>query len=181
MYCTRCGTENADSAGFCGNCGGPIAVASAPVAPSIAVSMVSIPHYAGFWLRFWAYLIDGFILGLLPFVVALIAAPLFFAGGLGALAVGGMIFIVPILWTEGWLYYAFMESSPYQATLGKKALGLKVTDMNGRPVSFGRATGRYFGKVLSHMLLNIGFIMAGFTQKKQALHDMLADCLVIRG
>jgi uncharacterized RDD family membrane protein YckC len=79
----------------------------------------------------------------------------------------------------GWLYYALMESSVNQATLGKMALGIKVTDLDGNRISFGRATGRYFGKIVSGMILYIGFIMAGFTEKKQALHDIMASCLVV--
>jgi uncharacterized RDD family membrane protein YckC len=80
-----------------------------------------------------------------------------------------------------WLYHALMESSEWQATLGKKALGLVVTDLAGQRVSFGRSTGRHFGKIITNMVpLLIGYIMAGFTAKKQALHDMLAGCLVLR-
>ena len=79
-----------------------------------------------------------------------------------------------------WLYYALLESSSWQATLGKKALGLEVTDLEGRRISFGRASGRFFGKIISAIILYIGFLMAGFTEKKQALHDMMAGTLVIR-
>lgn len=80
----------------------------------------------------------------------------------------------------GWIYYALMESSGWQATLGKKVLGLKVTDLAGNRISFARASGRFFGKILSGMLLLVGFMMAGFTERKQALHDILAGCLVLR-
>lgn len=79
-----------------------------------------------------------------------------------------------------WLYYALMESSSKQATIGKLALGLRVTDLNLHPIDFGRATGRYFGKIISGLLLLIGYIMAGITERKQALHDILAGTLVIR-
>ena len=79
-----------------------------------------------------------------------------------------------------WLYYALLESSAWQATLGKKALGLEVTDLAGARVSFGRATGRYFARYISFFTIGIGYIMAGFTAKKQALHDMIAGTLVIR-
>jgi uncharacterized RDD family membrane protein YckC len=78
-----------------------------------------------------------------------------------------------------WLYFAKMESSEKQATIGKKAMGIYVTDVNGQRLTFGRATGRFFAKIISSMVpLYIGFIMAGFTQKKQALHDMIAGTLV---
>jgi uncharacterized RDD family membrane protein YckC len=78
-----------------------------------------------------------------------------------------------------WLYYALMESSAKQATLGKLALGIVVTDLSGKRITFGRATGRYFGKILSGMIMCIGYIMAGFTERKQALHDIMAGCLVV--
>jgi uncharacterized RDD family membrane protein YckC len=79
-----------------------------------------------------------------------------------------------------WLYFALLESSSWQGTLGKKALGLIVTDMMGRRISFARATGRHFAKIISGMILLIGYLMAGFTERKQALHDMIAGCLVFR-
>jgi uncharacterized RDD family membrane protein YckC len=80
-----------------------------------------------------------------------------------------------------WLYFAGMESSQYQGTLGKMALGLVVTDMNGQPISFARASGRFFSKLITGLVpFAIGYIMAGFTEKKQALHDMIASCLVLR-
>jgi uncharacterized RDD family membrane protein YckC len=79
-----------------------------------------------------------------------------------------------------WLYFAAFESSRWQATPGKKVLGLRVTDLEGKRLSFIRASGRYFGKIISWLLLGLGFVMAGFTEKKQALHDMLASCLVLR-
>jgi len=78
-----------------------------------------------------------------------------------------------------WLYYALMESSGRQATLGKMALGIKVVDRQGGRISFARATGRYFAKILSGLILMIGYLMAGFTSRKQALHDMVAGCLVV--
>jgi uncharacterized RDD family membrane protein YckC len=80
-----------------------------------------------------------------------------------------------------WIYNAGMESSRHQGTLGKMALGLIVTDLQGRPIGFGRASGRYFAKIITGLIpLGIGYAMAGFTEKKQALHDMIASCLVLR-
>jgi len=100
----------------------------------------------------------------------------------GIFALMGFIFLAAtatLVFT--WLYHALMESSEWQATLGKKALGLVVTDMAGQRVSFGRSTGRHFGKIITNMVpAFIGYIMAGFTEKKQALHDMMAGCLVLR-
>lgn len=152
--------------------------------------------YAGFWLRVVAYLIDDLIVGTIGFFVALpfIGGIIFsgismehlnnsdagtFLGVAGIL--GSILGLILSSIAVGWLYFALMESSKNQATLGKMALGLKVTDMEGNPVSFGKASLRYFGKILSGMIMMIGYIMAGLTEKKQALHDMLAGCLVIRG
>ncbi len=72
------------------------------------------------------------------------------------------------------------KAPAWQGTVGKKILGLRVTDLNGNRVSFGRASGRFFGKIVSGFTLMIGYIMAGFTEKKQALHDMIAGCLVVK-
>jgi len=80
-----------------------------------------------------------------------------------------------------WLYYAYLESGEKQATWGKQALGIYVTDLTGNRITFGRASGRFFAKIVSGLIpLGIGFIMAGFTDRKQALHDMIASCLVLR-
>lgn len=137
-------------------------------------------QYAGFWRRFAAWLIDSAIVGALPLVVALIIAPIFFTSSKAVALLGVIFFIVPVLGTVGWLYYALMESSAFQATLGKRVMGLKVTGMNGEAISFGRASGRFFAKFLSSMILMAGYVMAAFTSRKQALHDMVAGCMVVR-
>ena len=111
-------------------------------------------RYAGFWVRTVAMVID--ILIMLPFD--------FIFGPLGLVT--------------HWLYFAFMESSSRQATLGKQILGLYVGDSNGDRISFGLATGRYFSKFLSFFTLYIGFIMVAFTKRKQGLHDLICDTLV---
>lgn len=215
MYCSKCGGVMADGAVFCSNCGQAFALAAAvarapmmssSVAAPIAGGVAAVPayagyaavprvEYAGFWLRFLAFLIDSAVMGI-GFVLILI--PLIFLTGLGGFIgeihpdedmndVGifmliGLLFLaatVSLLWT--WLYHALLESSEWQATLGKKVLGLVVTDMAGRRVSFGRATGRHFAKIITNMVpAFIGYIMAGFTERKQALHDMIAGCLVLR-
>lgn len=126
-------------------------------------------EYAGFWRRFLAAIIDGIITGAAGGILGFILGS--FNGGEGIANFLGFIL--------GWLYFALMESSEYQGTLGKMAIGMKVTDLGGNRISFGRATGRYFGKIVSAFILLIGFIMAGVTEKKQALHDMMAGCLVV--
>jgi uncharacterized RDD family membrane protein YckC len=91
---------------------------------------------------------------------------------------------ITLCWGVGifgtWLYFALLESSEWQGTAGKRILGLIVTDMEGRKVTFMRATGRYFAKFVTHFTFGIGYAMAGFTEKRQALHDMIASCLVLR-
>lgn len=79
-----------------------------------------------------------------------------------------------------WLYFALLESSPWQATLGKRLIKTKVTDLGGNRISFGRASVRYFSKYLSFYLLLIGYLIQPFRPKKQALHDILAGTLVIK-
>ena len=214
MYCSKCGAAMAAGAVFCSNCGQVFLAAAAGRGPILSASVTApmeggaaaihaytgyaaVPRveYAGFWLRFLAFLIDNAVMGI-AFVLILI--PLIFLTGLGGFIsefhpnedmndVGifmliGLLFLaatVSLVFT--WLYHALMESSEWQATVGKKVLGLVVTDMAGQRVSFWRATARHFAKIITNMVpMFIGYIMAGFTEKKQALHDMLAGCLVLR-
>ena len=148
------------------------------VVPAGALPAGSAIH-AGFWRRCAAYTIDYFITFVASYVVGLVAgfalaAGQGAAGMMAAPTVGGILGLV-----VGWLYFALQESSAQQATLGKRALGIKVTDGNGMRIGFGRATGRFFGKLLSGLIFAIGFMLAGWTEKKQALHDMLANTLVV--
>jgi uncharacterized RDD family membrane protein YckC len=142
------------------------------------------PRYAGFWMRFLAYLVDALLMSAVFF-------PLGFGLGLTLGASGGdadsplhplvSSGINGVSIVAGWLYHSLLESSSWQGTLGKKLLGMRVTDLNGNRISFGRATGRYFGMILSGMICFIGFVMVAFTEKKQGLHDMLAGTLVVTG
>lgn len=143
--------------------------------------------HAGFWQRCAALGIDALLIGVV--MVALQFA--FAAGTLGAglaghdiqggvLALLSMLaLIMTIAFVGQWLYFALFESSAWQATPGKRAMGLKVVGETGQRIGFGRATGRYFAKILSGMIFNIGYIMAGLTERKQALHDYLAGTLVV--
>jgi uncharacterized RDD family membrane protein YckC len=98
-----------------------------------------------------------------------------------AAALGVLFILIPVAIAASWLYFALMESSARQATIGKLALGLYVTDLQGRRLSFGRATGRFFAKIITGFVpFFIGYIMAGFTARKQTLHDMIAGCLVLK-
>ncbi len=103
-------------------------------------------------------------------------------GDAGFVLIFGLFFLAAtVSLVVTWLYHALMECSEWQATVGKRVLGLVVADLAGQRISFARATGRHFGKVITNMVpLAIGYIMAGFTERRQALHDMLAGCLVLR-
>jgi uncharacterized RDD family membrane protein YckC len=135
--------------------------------------------YAGFWSRFVALILDSIILGIISIIIGFVVGLVLGVAGMGPESAGGVGNLLGIL--IGWLYYAYQESSPKQATIGKQAFGMKVTDLDGNPISFARATGRYFAKVLSGIILLIGYIMAAFTEKKQGLHDMIAGTLVVKG
>ena len=221
MYCSKCGTQLANDTVFCSACGQATGIAAtagaAAVVPGIAApgstgyanaqpggvarytptgaAIFVPPPYAGFWLRFLAYIIDNIVLGVIFGVVALVAIAAIGVGYFRAMVEGirdgagdfpyqliSAILIASLLTLiVSWVYHAWMESSQYQATLGKMALGLIVTDMSDQPVTFGRASGRFFAKIITGLIpLGIGYIMAGFTEKKQALHDMIASCLVLR-
>jgi uncharacterized RDD family membrane protein YckC len=118
-----------------------------------------------------------------------------FGDRFGAMFVDGLIFIIPsfifnTIMTENmaelvnfvlnWLYYTVLTSSEWQATIGKKSMNLVVTDMEGERISFGKANVRYFSSILSALILLIGYFMQPFTEKKQALHDMIANTLVLK-
>ena len=140
-------------------------------------------RYAGFWRRLAAYIIDSVVALIVAYTVALVGALLI--GLPGGEQFEGLALTIAVVWIIAsdlivpWLYWALMESSRSQATLGKRALGIVVTDVDGRRVTFGRGTVRYWAKVASFLLLLIGFILAGFTSRKQALHDIISSCLVV--
>jgi uncharacterized RDD family membrane protein YckC len=143
----------------------------------------SIVGYASFWQRLLAALIDGLLLlscfTVLGGVLSVIFDPKSGRVSPGwpyALLAYSLVFIAL---AGPWLYFALMESSKTQGTIGKMAIGIRVTDLNGNRLTFGRATGRCFAKILSTMILLIGFIMAAFTPMKQALHDAISGTLVL--
>ena len=137
--------------------------------------------YGGFWLRFVAYIIDAVIMNITGGVI-----DAFVGVGIGAMGAGSDVVTASTIGAGAlslvvnWLYSAMLESSSWQGTVGKKALGLVVTDEAGRRIGFGRATGRYFSKILSSLILLIGFFMIGWTERKQGLHDKLAGTLVYK-
>ena len=205
MYCSKCGATLAVDAMFCQSCGTPAgrailarpAAAVSPLAGVGAIPYATQVSYAGFWLRVAAYLIDGLILGV---VITVLFVPLFILmGGIALLEglrvrndapanVAQVAALLTLLLSFAavallikWLYYAYLESGEKQATWGKQVLGLYVTDLTGQRVSFGRASARFFAMIVTGMIpLGIGFIMAGFTERRQALHDMIASALVLK-
>ncbi len=207
MYCSRCGATMGEGAAFCSACGQPGAGVSAgppaglatlPAIPAAEVSSAPAVLYAGFWLRVVAAIIDGLVLaiplGLVFFLLFASALPSIIASAQDqnpfSLAMTIMprilLFLIATV-AGGWLYWGLMESSAWQATLGKKALGLYVTDLAGNRATFGRTSGRFFAgrgigsfPYLGGLYFLISCVMAGFTEKKQALHDMIANCLVLR-
>jgi len=174
--------------------------------PAAAISPSLMAPYAGFWLRVVAHLIDSAVLTVVfGAVIAICVATFglhFFRGFVPgmygganvsydanypmhplfpAAVLGVILVLLPLTIVGTWLYFALMEASPRQGTLGKIALGLFVTDLQGRRITFARATGRFFAKIVTGLIpFFIGYIMAGFTEKRQALHDMIAGCLVLK-
>ncbi len=172
----------------------PTAASAPPAPPPLAQTLVN----AGFWKRVIAYLIDAIVL-YLPNM--LIDRALGGAAAQAALertltnAVGDVPNILAayqhyyeVMWPGmllgallAWLYFAACESSPWQATIGKLALGIRVTNLEGRRISFPRALGRYGAKLISFMVLFIGVLMVAWTPRKQGLHDLMAGTLVVNG
>jgi uncharacterized RDD family membrane protein YckC len=172
----------------------PVMGGDVPMGPGGMGGFAGMPQepmafgYAGFWIRFVAFFIDSIIMWVAQMIIQV---PLYAIGGVtggfggsssaqSGAAVGIMLLAWVLSIVVNWLYYAIMESSTKQATLGKMAMGIKVTTLEGQRINFGRATGRYFGKIISGIILLIGYIMAAFTERKQALHDMMAGTLVVK-
>jgi uncharacterized RDD family membrane protein YckC len=222
VYCSKCGSNLADDATFCSNCGAQTGVTSelapagvpvpAPLVSEVPADAVAAGYpastqpvylqpvsrvtYAGFWLRVLAYCIDTLILGVFAVPILIGAAMAMgiagvlaniphnqdpFANGMPPAFALFLMFCVTLGLFGTWLYFALLESSEWQGTAGKKVLGLIVTDIAGQRVTFMRASGRHFAKIVTSFIpLGIGYAMAGFTEKRQALHDMIASCLVLR-
>lgn len=189
MICPKCGADVTGGADSCPLCGEPIPDPSSN-SGSAATARFAIPRviYAGFWLRLLAYVLDSALLGLVLGMTVL--WPILENNHVGATPHDLLAFYNSgsrqatafqlLLELLGWLYFATFESSKWQATPGQKMLKLKVTNLAGERIGFGRATGRHFAMIISVLTFGIGFLMMAFTEKKQALHDMIAGCLVIR-
>jgi uncharacterized RDD family membrane protein YckC len=182
MICHRCGTALCAGDNFCSGCGlnTPTIGGRNGATPGFTPAAVSVEVDAGFWLRAVAIIIDRVILGIVSGAMVLVYFLL--ADQYDAGNTAGIIFLT---WTVfgfllRWLYFTLMESSPTQATLGKAAVGIIVTGMEGKRITLARANGRYFAKYLSASIIYVGYFMAAFTDRKQALHDLIAGTLVVR-
>ncbi len=208
LTCENCGAELPEGTSFCARCGSPVSVAQlgpvyvpktaepAEETPAPKRFAVPQPHptYAGFWLRAVASLIDRFIQSLIFVLIASFRPAVFlispdpntrlpppatlqeFLLSLPHPTPAGFFALLLLMW----IYYASFEASSWQATPGKKILRLYVTDLSGRPITFARASFHNIGRMISEMTFWVGYIPVGFTEKKQALHDMIAGCLVLR-
>ena len=199
MFCPKCGKETDASGKFCQWCGADIE--SAPAKAVIAPEDEAAPEigvYAGLGRRIIAFIIDFILILVFDLVVTSVLGLLrgvqnlyFYAyqhAPIESLTPEGtrVALVTSIIASYGilfvvipWLYYASFESSRSQATPGKVLIHAQVTDLEGRRVSYARATIRFFAKFISLVILFIGFIMIGFTKKKQGLHDKIAGCLVL--
>lgn len=188
MHCSQCGHLAGPDHLYCVRCGHPLKTpvidpaasgqAPAPVPTPAPAQAASTGSPAGFWIRAVALLIDCIVLQVAFTLIG-----------------HGDSSLSPASWDEdfltlspatdgidcllSWLYWAFCESSSWQGTVGKRALGLKVVDVEGQRISFGRATLRFFAQILSSLFLLMGYVMAAFTLRKQALHDMIAGTYVL--
>ena len=199
MFCPKCGKETDASGKFCQWCGADIE--SAPAKAVIAPEDEAAPEvgvYAGLGRRIVAFIIDIILILVFDLVVASTLGLLrgvqnlyFYAyqhAPIESLTPEGtrVALVTSIIASYGilfvvipWLYYAGFESSRSQATPGKVLIHAQVTDLEGSRVSYARATIRFFAKFISLVIFFIGFIMIGFTKKKQGLHDKIAGCLVL--
>ena len=191
LFCPACGVECVASAHFCMSCGAALPNAASPAiarsAPAISPrldssrnrsgSILQAPLFAGLWRRLAAAIVDGILIyllaGMLYFLISRFYGDdsdvlpfVIFAGSMGMTGLG---------------YFSVLEASSLQATLGKRLLGIKGITTDGQRIGFGRALGRNLAKAISLLILfPLGFLMSGFTLRKQSLHDLIVGCLIVR-
>ncbi|ARN84423.1 hypothetical protein GQ61_02785 [Candidatus Nucleicultrix amoebiphila FS5] len=153
-------------------------------------------HYGGFWIRLVAFFIDRIVLGAIGFALGVVLMPIMMVGGGGTMtmtegnqmmtafagssALMGMgLGVQLIILIVDVLYFSLLQSSSWQATIGMKVCGIKVVGLDYQRISFLRALGRYAASILSGIILMIGYLMIAFTEKKQGLHDKLAETYVV--
>ncbi len=169
-----------------------------PATPLPQMTTAALEDYAGFWKRFAAYILDAIVLWIPSTLIekmfgadaakeAMTLAVSNAAGDMAAIHAAQMQYW-SVMWPAtvisialAWVYFALCESSAWQATIGKLALGIRVTDLQGQRISFPRALGRYGAKLISALILLIGLLMVAWTRRKQGLHDMMVGTLVLNG
>jgi uncharacterized RDD family membrane protein YckC len=194
QVCSSCGNPVLPDGQFCLFCGDVLqnhpSSVRAPAAHSpksqVTAAAPRSLEYAGFWLRVWAGAIDVLLEAFAALLVTAIVdiamkifSPQFGLSPITARYFTGIVFIF-VLTIGGWLYCACSESSAWRATVGKRIVGLQVVTSSGGQLSFGQASVRHFMKFLSLFTATVGFMMAGWTKRRQALHDLPQDCLVVR-
>jgi uncharacterized RDD family membrane protein YckC len=187
MFCPECGADNIGESSYCRVCGARLVPGAEPAMQHQPASLAQGPKYAGFWIRALAALIDFLLSQVVTFGLVfsvggaigllMVATGRPWSSGEPAVRVVGILVTYFILW----LWFTVAESSVWQATVGKRLLGLKVTDETGNRISFGRANGRFWSKILSSLLAGAGFILIGISQTKQGLHDRIAHTFVVKG
>jgi len=196
MLCPRCGASIEGTPSYCPNCGAPLATVAAAAATLPAAGFAgALPEsgvvYAGFWRRCGAMILDGVLLNVVTFPMGMMAmipmtsrmeamrdsdfSPEQFASFMGLyFMIAGCGLLI------AWLYSALMLASKRQATVGMMAIGLIATDVQGRPLSFARATGRYFATLVTSCTLGIGYLVMLFNQRRQTVHDLIAGTVIVR-
>jgi uncharacterized RDD family membrane protein YckC len=176
----------------------PYSAPAAPLQHLPQTTAAALEDYAGFWKRVAAYIIDSIILYIPSMLIekvlggdaakAAMVQAISGAGGDMQAIHAAQLHYYAVMWPASllsvviaWLYFALLESSAWQATVGKLALGIRVTDMNGARIGFARALGRYGAKIISFLIVLIGVLMVAFTRRKQGLHDLMAGTLVLNG
>jgi uncharacterized RDD family membrane protein YckC len=199
LNCEKCEAEIPEGASVCPHCETPVSVAqlepvyvsrSAPlpevVPPGPDLSKLPPrPAFAGFWLRAVAYLLDTVLISLVFGLIASFYPTTFIKfPDASSTSLTSLPQLTPIAFaitiTATWFYYTMFEASAWQATPGKRVLRLYVSGLNGQRMTFARAAARNLAKIISSLTFLVGYLIAGFTEKKQALHDILASCLVLR-
>lgn len=204
VYCVNCGGRLESDARFCHLCGAPVVdlappVGPSPVAPPVEASPVATPvetwpadwssgaplgvgAYATTGERFVALIIDLIILSIVTWLGALVLGVVIYVTGGTTEAADAAVGLITfaMITVAHWLYFAVLESSDWQATVGKRAMKIIVTDEQGRGLSFARATGRSFARMLSGLFFFAGYLLAVFTARRQTLHDLLASTIVLK-
>jgi uncharacterized RDD family membrane protein YckC len=199
LTCEKCEAEIPEGASVCPKCEAPVNVSQIgpvyvpqnaqppdviPAIPELS-KLPPRPAFAGFWLRAVAYLFDTVLISLVFGLIASFYPTTFIKfPDAASTSLTSLPQLTPIAFaitlTATWFYYTMFEASAWQATPGKRVLRLYVADLNGQRITFARAAARNGAKIISSLTFLVGYLVAGFTEKKQALHDILSGSLVLR-